>query len=609
VGIPIAEVRAIDDHGPRSSVGRPVGLTGKATTTITGGSLLEDVGHASLSVAEILQLDVLQRASPEVLAGAENLDRLVRWVHISEQPDIADYLKGSELLLTTLMGLGSGTALRRDFIRGLARARVAGLLVRLGEEFPFVPPELVDEAARHRLPLVLLRRRIGFVEVTERVHGAIISHQLELLRRAEKVRSEFTDFVLQGVGLPRILQRLADLVRNTVVLEDVAHQVVELAPFGLGPGDALSGWELHSRLPHRTAMGGKVQVEVAEAGCAWVPIWLRSDLWGRVHVLQDGHMLDEVDLMAIDRAAAAVSLALLAEQDARSATDQARSALIRDIVSGRLAGPEEFVRRADSLGMKLSGSTVAVMAVEPLGLAQLVATQELTERERQALRSAILEQTRMAIRSHGLSCLSGIDGDRLLVVLSMPADANCGELIAKVGRDSCERIGRAWAGQIVPIVGASDEVTPLLLRRALAQAGEAADFGAWVSSSPGVYNYSDLGIYHLLLPLADGPRLANYVEAELGVLLEHDAHSRVALAPTLRSFLDHGGHVSAAARTLFIERRTLYHRIETISKLLGRDLGSADTRLRLSVALRALDLLQTRRGADHGPMAGRQARG
>jgi hypothetical protein len=80
--------------------------------------------------------------------------------------------------------------------------------------------------------------------------------------------------------------------------------------------------------------------------------------------------------MAIDRAAAAVSLALLAEQDARSATDQARGALIRDVVSGRLAGPEEFVRRADSLGMKLSGSAVAVMAVEPLGLAQLVATQE-----------------------------------------------------------------------------------------------------------------------------------------------------------------------------------------------------------------------------------------
>ena len=119
-----------------------------------------------------------------------------------------------------------------------------------------------------------------------------------------------------------------------------------------------------------------------------------------------------------------------------------------------------------------------------------------------------------------------------------------------------------------------------------------------MSSRPGVYHYGDLGIYHLLLTLADGPRLANYVEAELGVLLEHDARNRVALVPTLRSFLDHGGHVNAAARELFIERRTLCHRIESIGKLLGRDLGNADTRLRLSIALRGLDLLQTRRGSD-----------
>lgn len=56
--------------------------------------------------------------------------------------------------------------------------------------------------------------------------------------------------------------------------------------------------------------------------------------------------------------------------------------------------------------------------------------------------------------------------------------------------------------------------------------------------------------------------------------------------------------MSAAARELFIERRTLYHRIDSIGKLLGRDLGNADTRLRLSVALRGLDLLQTRRGSD-----------
>lgn len=575
---------------------------------ISADRAFSEIGHASLTVAEILALDVVQRASPLVLAGSDHLDRPVRWVHISEQPDIADYLKGSELLLTTLMGLGADARLRREFIRRLAGARIAGLLIRLGEGFSAVPPELIDEADRLGLPLVLLRHRIGFVAVTERVHGAIISHQLELLRRADQVRSEFTGLVLRGVSLPRILERLADLVRNAVVLEDAAHQVVQFAGYGRESGEVLERWELHSRLPHVTAVDAGVQVEVGEAGCAWVPIWLRSELWGRVHVLQGEHALDDVDLMAIDRAAAAISLALLAERDARSASDQARSALIRDILSGRLASPDEFVRRAGSLGMKLTAAGLVVIAVEPRGLAELVTTQELAERERQELRAAMLEHTRTAIRGRGVSSLSGLDGDRVLAVLAVPVKNDPGELAAQVGTDACDRISRAWAGQITPIVGTSDPATPLVLRRALTQAGEAAEFGARVSPTPGVYHYGDLGIYHLLLPLAEGPRLANYVEAELGVLLEHDARHRAPLVPTLRSFLDHGGHISAAARDLFIERRTVYHRIAAIGKLLGRDLANPDTRLRLSVALRGLDLLQTGRGGEHFPASadGRQ---
>lgn len=96
---------------------------------------------------------------------------------------------------------------------------------------------------------------------------------------------------------------------------------------------------------------------------------------------------------------------------------------------------------------------------------------------------AVLEHTRSAIRTQGLSSLSGADGDRVLAVLSVPAGTDLDELLARVGADACERIGRDWAGQITTIVGASDAATPLSVRRALAQAGEAADCGVRVSGA------------------------------------------------------------------------------------------------------------------------------
>lgn len=47
------------------------------------------------TVAEVLELDVLRRGSPQVVAGSGGLQRPVRWVHISELADIAGMLHGA----------------------------------------------------------------------------------------------------------------------------------------------------------------------------------------------------------------------------------------------------------------------------------------------------------------------------------------------------------------------------------------------------------------------------------------------------------------------------------------------------------------------------------
>src|ERR1041384_7893531 len=60
-----------------------------------------------LTLAEVLELPVVRRGLPEVVAGDGLLDRELRWAHVIEMPDPDDLLKGGELVLTT--GLGAGT--------------------------------------------------------------------------------------------------------------------------------------------------------------------------------------------------------------------------------------------------------------------------------------------------------------------------------------------------------------------------------------------------------------------------------------------------------------------------------------------------------------------
>jgi hypothetical protein len=107
--------------------------------------------------------------------------------------------------------------------------------------------------------------------------------------------------------------------------------------------------------------------------------------------------------------------------------------------------------------------------------------------------------------------------------------------------------------------------------------------------------------HSLILRLRDTSELSRFVEAELGPLLEHDANRNLRLLPTLRAYVEFGRNKSAAAKALHLERRSLYHRLEKIETLLGRDLQDVETCTRLHVALKALAIL--RRGDGKDPLA------
>ena len=173
-----------------------------------------------------------------------------------ELADAGQLLKGRELLLTTGLGVGNDPSMLQQLIKELAAIEAAGLVIELGRTISKVPESCLEEAERCGLPLVVLRREIRFLEVTEQVHGAIINSQYEQLRKIEAISRDFTAMVLRGEQFRPILERLAGLVRNPVVLEDAAHQVVE---FGDADADAagdeiekiLGSWESHSRHPTR----------------------------------------------------------------------------------------------------------------------------------------------------------------------------------------------------------------------------------------------------------------------------------------------------------------------------------------------------------------------
>ena len=99
-----------------------------------------------LTLAEVLELPVVRRALPEVIAGADALDRELRWAHVIEMADPSDLLKGGELVLTTGIGAGERERDQSRWIASLLDQGVAAVAVELGSTWRERVPEPVVRA-------------------------------------------------------------------------------------------------------------------------------------------------------------------------------------------------------------------------------------------------------------------------------------------------------------------------------------------------------------------------------------------------------------------------------------------------------------------------------
>ncbi len=131
------------------------------------------------------------------------------------------------------------------------------------------------------------------------------------------------------------------------------------------------------------------------------------------------------------------------------------------------------------------------------------------------------------------------------------------------------------------------------LRRAFHEARCALQATALANgSAPDVASHEHLGAFTLLLSIHDDEALRAYAENLLSPIEEGEGDYGSELLRSLEAFIERNGQWERAARDLYCHRHTLRYRIRRVEELTGRDLGSAQDRIELWLALRARELVK-----------------
>ncbi|MFD7401846.1 PucR family transcriptional regulator [Streptomyces sp. NPDC059866] len=510
----------------------------------------------ALSVRQVLALERVLAGQPEVVAGAGQLDRPVRWVHVAEAADVGVMLSGGEMVLTTGVLLAGDVTKQAEYIHSLHRAEAAAVVLGLGRAFP-APPDVMRRAAeRCGLPMVVLHRPFPFAELTEEVQSRLVRRKFAAVSLSEAVRTALTGLITAGAPLQRLLDEVAQHSACPVVVTNLAHRVLATAGERSAVDDVLRDWERISR-----QAGGR-------EGDGWIRAELggRGERWGRIVLC--GYRGDTATgRLLADRAAEALVLhRMLGGNAGGSWEEQSAQSLLTDLVSG-VVPARQLLPRARAAGLPVNRRTFVPLVVRDgdtaqldrvlrlLGMAGLVA--ELADGATAVLLSLARDQDAEALTAHFAARLRSESGAASTTVAA--ADART-----------------AW------------DAVPAGLREARHVADAVADSSAALDL-PAVVRLRDVHLRGLIRLLRDDPHVQSFAERELDGLLRGGEED---LLTVLRTYLATGRNKSRTAQLHHVSRPALYRRLEAIQARLRVDLDDFEQAASVHIALLAHDAQQ-----------------
>jgi purine catabolism regulator len=543
------------------------------------------------TIADVLHLDAVTAAAPEVLAGAEHLQRSVRWVHVTSTESVVGFVSGGELLLSTGVGWTADDHEFDGYVAELEEVGIAGLILELGARYANAPESLVAACAARGIPLIVLHRQARFIAITEAVHSRIIIEQTNALRARDEIHALFTELSLRGSPAEFIVSQLGRVLGSPVVLEDLAHRVIVAET--LDDDLVLAGWEQASREAHRETerdasadAAGATAAAAGDAATQWliVPVEARGTRWGYLVALPGAaHPAGRTNVL--EQGAVALALSRLADRDSDEWVLHSERALLASLLEGRYRSEDGLRARFEACGLPVRGRRL-------IGVA-LAATTTDAAAVRAALVGAVAGPHDAAHADvPGTAALVGVapGGGRVLIAaVSLPefegltdrAMRRFGEAVAS---------GSATNTVIVAVGSESRDVRGLAhsLNEAtelLSSADGSAGAGGPARRGVIVVRSDDKPLLRLVTALGGDPRLQEHSERMLRPLIEHDLATGGDLLEVLGACLAHPGNRTTAAAASHLSRSVFYQRIALIEQLLGTDLDDGETLSALHAAL------------------------
>ncbi|MCL5292435.1 MAG: PucR family transcriptional regulator ligand-binding domain-containing protein [Actinobacteria bacterium] len=530
-----------------------------------------------LSLDEILEIESLKDS--KILAGEDQLDRLVTGVTVGEVPDIANWLTGGELVLSTFFAVSRDPDTVGAFAKKIIGGPAAALAIKPARFLESMPPDVLELARKLQFPVIEVPSETRWTRIISDVYSAMARR--DIAEAAGDFGNELLRGAIDGRGLKAIASSTSKRLDAPIIIFDWLDGVVAEAPATSPfPRELVAFLEVEVR--HESAesiFDGSSQTTghrtVAGHDLLVAPVTIGMEIVGVVATVAPD--LDERSLGLLKKSAEASAVEIARQRAIEEAQARVYGDFLEDLIAGRIPLEQVDSRVARLGGDVTRGYAVLYTALEP-----------------ERLFGRFYREVARVIKSGSKNSLVMEHEGSLVVILSAEDERAANR--SKYAREGAERIlvvARALEGQAT--VGVSRwQVDSGEIIRSLDEAKIALESGRRLNGAGSVTDFDQVGIYRLLLPLARDGREdgRGYYEETVGRIVSYDERHGTDLLPTLESFRRNNENVALAAEELYAHRHTVRYRLQRIGEITGCDPFKGTEREKLYMGLYVKYLLK-----------------
>ena len=528
-----------------------------------------------ITVQQLMRVGGLREC--RVVAGHGGLSRIVKYVTVMEVPDIVHWLKGDELILTSLFPIKDDPQAQKALVGQLHERGTAALAIKPHRFIDAIPQFLLDEADLYGFPIIEIPEQISYLEILPPVSHAIFERKMVLQEDVEQASQLLNEISLSEQGMGALIDTLGRLTRNTITVESTLSYIeVPPPPFACTPlrTEQIRELSLIRRPVYLTR-----QCEYGETDCIVAPILLDGRVYGNITCWAFDREHLEIDLAILEKASALLALEFLRSKVRYDTERQYKNEFLRDVFVHEHLMLEDVQERGRPYGFSLDEPYVCLM-VRTEGEEWPNDPFDLVDRVERLART-IHPRAITGYFRQSIVCLCPVENEQPEEALKKQV-SGWSEQLQNEGSGGLElRIG----------IGREHGVGLEALRESYREAQQAIVLGSAMGKGEAVVHYNDLGVYRLLAPFRDTAELRSFYEETAGKLFAHDENSDLQLVKTLRLYFQNDEKLTDTAAALFIHVNTLKYRLRRMETLTGYSLQQSEGKLMLHLGLKLADMM------------------